>query len=244
MNTNQNRTMAYFDVIEACSEAGCPLCRLSQRASERYVNAVLYEMVNDPKVRADFCAARGYCNRHAWMMPEGYGRSLGIALMQKSALDTALRTLDMGDYREPGGLLRRMWPIDPDAGAPSPATRDLVAALDPQIECPACYHEAEMEHIALTTLLNHLDDADMLRGFEQSAGMCLPHFRRALALVRDERMFARLLQVQRRHLERLSDELSEFIRKNDYRYIAEGFGIEGDSWLRAIGIVSGEKAAL
>src|SRR3990172_3987624 len=108
MNTNKNRTMAYFDVFEACSETGCPLCRLNRRASERYVDAVLYEMVNDPKVRGDFGAARGYCNRHAWLMPEGYGRSLGIALMQRTALLAALQVLDEVGYRPPGNLLKRM----------------------------------------------------------------------------------------------------------------------------------------
>jgi len=242
MNTNKNRTMAYFDVFEACSETGCPLCRLNQRASERYVDSVLYEMVNDPIVRAEFAAACGYCNRHAWLMPEGHGRSLGIALMQRTALLAVLQVMDGIDYQVPGHLLRRIFSGNANA-ASSLATHDLVAALEPQTGCPACQHEADMERIALAALLDHLNDADMTRAFEKSSGLCLPHFRRALALIQDEKVFIRLIEIQRSHLERLRDELSEFIRKNDYRYIAEGFGMEGDSWLRAIGIVSGEKAA-
>jgi hypothetical protein len=239
MNANQNKTMAYFDVIEACGQAGCPLCRLNQRTAERYVDSVLYEMVNDPKVRADFAASRGYCNRHAWLMPEGHGRSLGIAMLQRTALIAALEALDEAGYRTPGHLLRRM--LSGDANGGSPATRDLVAALEPQVECSVCQQEADMEGVALNALLDHLDEADMARAFEQSAGLCLPHFRRALALIQDEKTFARFGQMQRAHLERLRAELSEFIRKNDYRYIAEGYGAEGDSWLRATGIVSSEK---
>ena len=38
-------------------------------------------------------------------------------------------------------------------------------------------------------------------------------------------------------------ELAEFIRKNDYQFSAEGFGKEGDSWLRAIGMIAGSRKA-
>ena len=235
---NKKTTMTYFDVIEACAEAGCPLCRLNRRTSEHYIDAILYEMVNDPKVRSNFAAARGYCKRHAWIMPQGHGRSLGIALMHRTALVATLRVLDKASYhRARGDSLRRMF----SGASPAPATHDLVATLEPQIECTVCRHEVDMEKIALNALLDHLHDPDMIRAFEQSSGLCLPHFRTALTLVQDEDTFSRLVKLQRTRLERLRDELSEFIRKNDYHYIAEGFGVEGDSWLRAIGVVSGEK---
>jgi len=235
---NKKTTMTYFDVIEACGEAGCPLCRINRRTSESYIDSILYEMVNDPKVRSDFAAARGYCNRHAWMMPQGNGRSLNVALMQKTALAAALEVLDKANYHHtPGHRLRRMF----SGTAPSPATRELVAALEPQIDCAVCQREIEMQFLALNALLDHLHDPDMLHAFEQSSGLCLPHFRAALSVVRDEGIYSQLVKLQRTHLERLRDELAEFIRKNDYQHAGEGFGAEGNSWLRAIGIVSGEK---
>jgi hypothetical protein len=59
--------------------------------------------------------------------------------------------------------------------------------------------------------------------------------------VRNDRTLAQLVDLQRRTMGELRDELAEFIRKNDYRFRHEGFGKEGDSWLRAIGIICGEQ---
>jgi NTP pyrophosphatase (non-canonical NTP hydrolase) len=39
----------------------------------------------------------------------------------------------------------------------------------------------------------------------------------------------------------LHAELAELIRKNDYRYIKEEFGKEGDSWLRAVAMMVGSR---
>ena len=72
-----------------------------------------------------------------------------------------------------------------------------------------------------------------------SDGLCLPHLRRALELVRTESAFESLLAVTRERLLELQSELDEFIRKHDYRFQSEGFDSEGDSWLRAIGIICG-----
>ena len=40
--------------------------------------------------------------------------------------------------------------------------------------------------------------------------------------------------IHRKKLEGLREELTEFIRKNDYRFKDEVMGAEGDSWRRAI----------
>jgi hypothetical protein len=42
-------------------------------------------------------------------------------------------------------------------------------------------------------------------------------------------------------MEKLRAELGEFIRKNDYRFIHEGFGTERDSWRRAVAMGAGRK---
>jgi hypothetical protein len=42
-------------------------------------------------------------------------------------------------------------------------------------------------------------------------------------------------------METLRAELGEFIRKNDYRFINEGFGAERDAWRRAVATGAGKK---
>jgi len=47
------------------------------------------------------------------------------------------------------------------------------------------------------------------------------------------------VSVQRVIWERLTDQLSEIIRKSDYRFLDEPWGEEGDAWLRAIAVLAG-----
>ena len=41
----------YFELVDAQSMAGCPICRLVYKATDRYLDALLYEAVLDPTVR-------------------------------------------------------------------------------------------------------------------------------------------------------------------------------------------------
>jgi hypothetical protein len=52
-----------------------------------------------------------------------------------------------------------------------------------------------------------------------------------------------LIELERPHLERLRDQLSEIVRKHDYRFRDEAYGAEADSWQRALALLSGEKGA-
>jgi len=217
----------YSDLLEACTKPGCPLCRVSLAFVRSYLDGTMYERVNDSGVRAALRAARGYCNAHAWMLTEGLGVALGVAIIQRDVLHTILEATDVA----PLGRGVRQY------------AQDILRRLRPTAECPVCVHRRTMEDIAIQTLLKYLDDARLAAALDEASGLCLPHFSRALELVEDSEQLQRLLRFQRRALERLGDELSELIRKRDYRFKDEGFGEEGDSWLRATGIVSAERGA-
>jgi hypothetical protein len=158
------------------------------------------------------------------------GSALGIAILYRDLLRQAGRSLE-GARFDAGGLLRR--------GGAAAAVR----ALTPEKGCPACAHRDEMERLSLAAMLEALAKRDkgMQAALDGSAGLCLPHVRRALALARDEASFAFLRGLMEAKLNGLVAELDEFIRKNDYRFTHEGFGAEGDSWKRAIGVVVGER---
>jgi hypothetical protein len=99
-----------------------------------------------------------------------------------------------------------------------------------------------MEAIYLDEFVSHLIGEDgLLAGYEVSDGLCLPHFRQALARVRDERVFGALVGAQRAIWERLVAHLDEFVRKNDHRFQAETWGEERDAWLRAIAALAGAR---
>jgi hypothetical protein len=217
----------YWDLLEACAKPGCPLCRVSLAFVRSYLDSTMYERVNDFGVRAALRDARGYCNAHAWMLTEGYGVVLGTAIIQRDVLNAVLKAADVA----PLGRGTRQY------------AQYILRRLRPTAECPACANQRTMEDIAVQTLLKYLDDARLAAALAETSGLCLPHFSRALELVEDSDRLQRLLRFQWQALEGLCDELSELIRKHDYRFKDEGFGEEGDSWLRATGIVSAERGA-
>jgi len=81
----------------------------------------------------------------------------------------------------------------------------------------------------------------MIEALAASEGLCFPHLRSALEKIREAAACEQLLLIHRARLETLESELAEFIRKNDYRFKAEGFGKEGDAWLRAVGLIAGSR---
>jgi len=218
------RDIQFFDLLEACAQPGCPVCRLSLRAAQRYLDSILYEFANDPGVRDGIRQARGYCNEHAWWMAPDTVHQLGIGIIQQDIVETVSSMIE----------------TVPNGRAARHSAQGLLKHLHPTSECPVCAHRRTMEDIALSALLKYMDDPDLAAALENSSGLCLVHFSSALELVREADALKRLVDLQRRTLTALRDELAEFIRKNDYRFRDEGFGKEGDSWRRAIGIVSGE----
>jgi hypothetical protein len=219
------KDMGHFDLIEACAEPGCPVCRLSLKLTRRYVDSILYEYVNDPGVRDEIRQSRGYCNEHAWWMPDIRGAGLGVAIIQRDVVQTVL---ELTETLRNGRNARQ-------------SAQELLKRLQPTAECPVCAHRRTMEDIALGTLLQHIGEEKLAAALAGSAGLCLPHFSRALERVDDTEALQQLVALQRHTLTELRDDLTEFIRKNDYRFRDEGFGKEGDSWRRAIAIVSGER---
>jgi hypothetical protein len=250
------RSSMYFDLIEACREPGCPVCRLGLCVARRDIDFVLHERVNDPDTHAELCASRGYCNRHAWMMADRHVRSLGVAMLEGIVIREVLEVLagagyDQGAFavlvddghRGVVQAMQRLLQVRLEFRGPSPRAMQLAGMLEAQVACPICDQQATTEASALAGLLNDLGDEAMLRTFQASDGLCLPHFRQALAQGGEDAAITRLVDLQRAHFERLRAELSEFIDKTAYHVTAESLGAERDSWLRAIGALSGQRGA-
>ena len=95
-----------------------------------------------------------------------------------------------------------------------------------------------------SALVRHVADGTIVAALRESAGLCVPHLKRALGRASESHTFERLRDAQLAVWQRLADELDEFIRKQDYRFQSERSGAEGDSWSRAIGLVAGEPGLI
>ena len=82
-----------YDVIEACSQPGCPLCRVTERWAGRFVAAILYEEVTDPHTRGRLKESQGFCRVHAWQATQVGGTLLGMAIIYRGLLAQADKAL-------------------------------------------------------------------------------------------------------------------------------------------------------
>lgn len=222
----------YFELLDAQAQPGCSICRMVNRATSQYLDAILYEAVLDPDVRAKIKVSRGFCADHVEMLRHMPGRALGISLIYRDTI-RALRN-SLHDARPPGTpswwrrLLRR-----------TRLNVDLVSSLSPQGACPACGIAAEAARNNLELLVAHLDDERLAAAYASSDGLCLHHLTQAVSVTGDAQAFRALIDPQEARYTAMLSDLDEYIRKRDHRFSQEKYGLEGDVWLRAMNAIVG-----
>jgi len=238
------QTFSYYEVLDACEEPNCPLCRLGQASANRHLTSLIYDSVNDISLRATLRASLGYCHEHAWLLPNaGDSAPLGIAVVHRDLLNTIRKRLGESKF----GKTRRSSLKSAVSGAigldDKSASKSETAKYFPvKVQCPACQRQDEAEKLALKSLTDALEkqDEDMKLALLKSDGLCLSHLRRALEVVRNREAFDLLVTVTEEQLSALIQDLDEFIRKNDHRFRDEKFSEqERGSWRRALQRVAG-----
>lgn len=186
---------AYFEVLSALgrdgypppasqpASDGCPICHLNRRGISRYLDALSYENVNDPGVRAILRAYRGFCSHHAWQFLEETRDGLGTAIIYRDVVSSLLRAMPVSKVASIGRSLAlpAVGRREGHSHRPPEVSDALVERLSPQGSCPACTSLAESTWLYLDTLLVHLFDGEMQSRYLSSAGLCLPHLALAAA---------------------------------------------------------------
>jgi hypothetical protein len=221
------RDVLYYELLDAMQAGGCPLCRLARKASDSYLNALIYEGVVDVQVREKLRDARGPCYRHAWRIARRRGSVLGVSIIYRDVVNTEIKALEA----HAAAPTRRFARSEPDLA------RQLAATTD----CPACELEAGAAQRYAKTLLKHLKGEGIDAAYVAAGGLCLPHFRLVLQHAGPEP--ARTLAAwQAAAWRQLRDELDELVRKHDYRFRSEPVSDEeADSWERAVAMMVGDE---
>jgi len=235
------RTMSFYDLRDAMALPGCPVCRLKENTVRRHLDNLLWESVNDAGVRREIRNARGFCQQHAWQLVEG-GSSLGVVIIMHDVMQHVLQLLETAAFQPPAPTLRQRARSALDPSRAAPANAELLAKLRPQAPCPVCVHAETTERVLISTLVQELlGEGGLLSPFRASEGLCLSHLRQALAQTPNAEVFDALVGVQREIWRRLTDQLAELIRKEDYRFRHEARGEEKGASLRALAILSGPR---
>ncbi len=197
------------DLLTACTRDGCPVCRLEHAADLRFLERLFYERVNDYELRLHLRSSQGFCIEHAHKAEEQVqGKALGIAILYEDILRLALDQL---------------------------TEQHTLAA--PIKKCPACTNRDEFTSRVVIELSRMNKHEELEEAFSHSHGLCFKHLRQVLAHLQNSNRKSHLLALQIRIMQSLRADLSEFIRKNDYRFMSEESGPEKNSWLRAIKMI-------
>jgi len=208
---------------------------------ERYLDNHFYENVNSPAWRDRLRLSLGFCHEHAWLgVNQRLEDALGFAIIYRDLINTILSEFDQAGNPTPP---TRHWAILPGQ-IPEQAQNiigRMLSALRPSERCPVCEQRDEIMQTSISMVVKELENAEMTDALQASDGLCVPHLQLILKYVKDVSVSKKLLGIHQEKLKNLSAELAEFIRKNDYQLIDQGFGKEGDAWLRAIGMITGNR---
>ena len=235
----------FNDLLAACEQPGCPVCRLVNQAVERYLDNLFYENVNDGELRAQLRGSLGFCHEHAWLaLKPGIGDALGIAIIYHDVLTNILRKFPQAEAASQNqGWLSSLLGQMPRQF--SDQVKEIANAMTPNQPCPACEKRDQATELYLSELLKGLKNEQLLSALNSSEGICLPHLRQAFKEhAQDGEAISALFAISQKKLAALDKELSEIIRKSDYRFRDEGFGEEGNAWRRVIRVSVGEKRGI
>lgn len=228
------KPFSYYDLLDAFVLSGCPVCRLLQIDADRFLQLILREATTDPAVHQRLRASLGLCNLHAWQMRDYKGWASGVAVLQESVLHELLARLrEARPNTVPNQLRTRLRA----AGPGDQAARKLAA----QQRCQCCDLMDQAEARYAQTIAAHFADSDMQEAYRASDGLCLPHFRLLLERLTDPALVTIAVEAQIRKWESLKAEIDLFLRNLDGQRLGEPTGAEGDSWIRAIHSIMGER---
>ncbi len=160
-------------LIAAVRSGGCPLCVVIERSGRRYLEALLWENVNDGPFRERLLAGGGFCAPHERALVrverDQAGGSLGVAILGRSVLAARVAGLR-------GALRQRR-------GRPSALRHAMEAAVD----CPICALEAGACDRAAVRFVALAEPAGPWREALAAAPFCLAHLGTLLATAATER---------------------------------------------------------
>ncbi len=90
----------YFDLTEAVSAEGCPVCLLLEKREKRQIDFLFYENVNDPGVREKLRRAGGLCKWHTRLFLQE-GDALGLSILAKDLISQKWKSGEQNDRKCP-----------------------------------------------------------------------------------------------------------------------------------------------
>ena len=218
------------DLLEACTQTGCPVCRVGAHSVKRYLKSVFYEYVNDIDTRARLNKRLGVCEEHVQLLLNTrIADTLGASIIYDNIVKVLLL-----EFPDPSSSTRTN---------PKEATR-LISGFMNTAEsngtCVACEQRNAIINHTLNEMSKALDDENLQAPLQGSDGLCFPHLAQLLERLEKPDNVTFLMQLTREKMTTRQGEMAEVIRKNDYRTDTEKITHEeAIAWKKAMCMVSG-----
>lgn len=216
--------IVWYELYEAISDNECPICKLLNHVTNNFIDAFLYENVNDPKLRLQLRNSNGLCNAHAWLL-QSYGEPLAHAIIYGDLINDAIKEIS-GEFPIIAKNRFRTHHHEKAKG-----------------KCMLCELENKFSHSYLQLLDETISiNKDFRRKFSEAGILCVPHLRQYAALSRDSKSLQIVKEIVTGKYEYILKCLSEICRKSDYRFSEEPWtNDECDAWTKAVRIMVGRK---
>ena len=214
-----------FEAGAADHKCGCPLCALYRKLEENELDLILGASMMEPDVRIK-TNEKGFCRTHYDMMFVRKNR-LGMALTLESHLNELKDELSTGFL---AGLVAK------------PGSTPLKRIEKLEKSCYVCERiDFHFQHMAETVVYLFESEETFADQIKAQPYFCLPHYRLLLEKAQHRLQKKQLADfvsvvegVQKHYLDTLTEDVSWFCKKFDYRYEDEPWKNSKDSVERAI----------
>jgi hypothetical protein len=187
------RHTTFFELMDAlASTEHCAICLLCAKRARGTMDALFYENVNDPTVRAHLHDSLGFGAEGSRLAVEIHDM-LGLSIIY-AALAADVRERLAGDRPK----------------------------LSPERSCPLDENVRETEARFVAVLADHYGETDVQERHAAGFGFCLGHLAAVLGQLTDRVLRRRLVEVEKQKFTRLAEELNLFVAKSDYQHGTDG----------------------
>ena len=231
-------TIPIWDAYDKDTE--CPLCFLSDRAENTYVDFFLGNSVMVPETRIEVNKT-GFCREHFTRLLESRKNRQGLGLITHTHLSEEIVWLTdsarkIGEQTD--NIQRFKKSVD-----------EFISSLNHKPkQCMICDRiDYTLKRYSYTIIYLWKKEADFKNKFEQSKGFCLKHVSEILSMAREVlsgKMFIQfgeaVFTLLKENMERLEQELLWYTQKSDYRNSDKPWGTSKDALHRAIQKLTGK----
>ena len=210
-----------FEASRDDPSCGCPMCAIYRKLEENELDLILGASMMEPDVRIK-TNEQGFCRLHYDLMFVRKNR-LGMALTLESHLKELQEDIKEGTFGTPG-------------------TKPLKRITELESSCYVCKRAAfHFEHMAETVVFLWDSDEDFGPKLRAQPYFCIPHYKKLLEYGQKRLGKKKLTQftaevgkVVNDYMTTLTEDVSWFCKKFDYRYDQEPWYNSKDSVERAI----------